>query len=207
MVMVTTAAKHHLNHTSASPPIFYTNKENKEIWKSGQNLNLRLKRISGLVDISLPRLHLTPPPTPSALWMWEQKDEYPASPPHDVFFPGWRMHIKASIRTRCYADLNLRRSSCAVYHRNLLPYWVSRAVGRMWDVWRLWIPQTHFKEAWISSPNSGSAPVVYLLALISRGRYLCVYASHTTDFISFHFIPLSNQTSVQSISKFVIFLF
>ena len=92
-----------------------------EIWRSSQNVNLRPKRISGAVDIPLPRLHL--------LWMWEQKEEYPISPPHDVFFPGWRMHIKASIRTRCYADLNLRRSSCAVYHRNLLPYWVSRGGG------------------------------------------------------------------------------
>ena len=72
------------------------------------------------------------------------------------------------------------------------------AVGRMWDVWRSRIPQSHFKEAQISSPNSGSAPVVYLLALISWGRYLCVYASHTTDFISFHFIRLSYQTIIVS---------
>ena len=38
-----------------------------EIWKSSWNLNLRLKRISGAVDIPLPRLHLTPPPCRSCL--------------------------------------------------------------------------------------------------------------------------------------------
>ena len=196
---------------SFAPTTRYLAEENtviQEIWKSIWNLNLRPKRISGLVDIPLPRLPISPHPNPLVNVGTERR--IPSLPPHDVFFPGWRMHIKASIRTRCYADLNLRRSSCAVYHRNLLPYWVSRAVARMWDVWRSRIPQSQFKEAPISSPNIGSSPVVYLLALISWGRYLCVYASHTTDIISFHFIRLSYQTIVlsyfiQSVSKFVIF--
>ena len=120
-----------------------------------------------------------------------------------MFFPSWRMYKKASIRKRCYADLNLRRSSWAVYHQNLLPYWVSRAVQRMWDVWRVRIPLSHFKEELISFfvqnlfANKTSfllqilwvRPVVYLPALISQGEIplcLCFADNHLISFHSIH---------------------
>ena len=183
---------------SFSPTTRYLAEENtviQEIWKSIWNLNLRPKRISGLVDIPLPRLPISPHPPPLVNVGTERR--IPSLPPHDVFFPGWRMHIKASIRTRCYADLNLRRSSCAVYHRNLLPYWVSRAVARMWDVWRSRIPQSQFKEAPISSPNIGSKPGGLFACtdlLMGEEIPLCLcFAYNWLYFISLHTAVISNH--------------
>ena len=133
------------------------------------------------------------------------------------------MYKKASIRKRCYADLNLRRSSWAVYHQNLLPYWVSRAVQRMWDVWRVRIPLSHFKEELISffvqnfktiylptklhffCKYCGGALWFICLHWSLRGRYLCVYASQTT--IWFHSTPyIFSEPSYQSTASDILFI-
>ena len=100
------------------------------------------------------------------------------------------MHIKASIRTRCYADLNLRRSSRrAVYHR-VLSFSVSRCC-----VWRF----QRFQRVTSWKPGFLPQILVYLLALISRGGNLCVYALHT--FIKSYLISLHTyQESLQQTS-------
>ena len=118
------------------------------------------------------------------------------------------MYKKASIRKRCYADLNLRRSSWAVYHQNLLPYWVSRVLGatnvrcmegadsseslqgradfffctKLQNY--LFANKTPFllQILWVR-------PVVYLPALISQGEIplcLCFADNHLISFHSIH---------------------